>query len=431
MFRLREFIKSNLLLKATSANTFLVLVRMGFSVISQKILAVIVGAEGLAIIGNLKNLVVFLEQLSVLGTTNGLIKYIAEFKDNSKKLHALFSATFVFSMLSTIASFLVLFFFAEPINNYVFGKQNNYVLVIKVLSFIFPFMAVNVILYALLNGLSQYKQYTKITLVSIVLTSVLLVVFTIKWGLMGSLFAIIINPLLQFFNYIFFSRKIVSTYFSFKKVSFSSNLKKDLLSYGGVTLVVVLSVNLTDIIVRNLIENKLNMSAAGYWTAMTSISKTYMQFTAAIFPLYILPKYSQIDRFSEFKVEVKQIYKLLLPLIFLGMFLVFLLRETIVNLLYTREFLEVSDLFLWQLLGDFIKFVAFVLSYQFLAKRRMKFYIFTEVLAVVLFVVISHLLINNFGLKGVVMAHFFRYVIYLVVVVFIFKNYAFGKSNTL
>ena len=53
--KVREFIKDNLLLKVTSTNTLLVFVRMTFSLISQKALAILIGAEGIAQVGNFKN----------------------------------------------------------------------------------------------------------------------------------------------------------------------------------------------------------------------------------------------------------------------------------------------------------------------------------------------------------------------------------------
>ena len=103
------FIKNNLLLKVTSANTLLVLVRMVFSLISQKALAILVGAEGIALVGNLKNVVAFFEQFSILGTSDGLVRYISEYKEDKKKLSQLFSTVFVFSVFASIVSFIILF----------------------------------------------------------------------------------------------------------------------------------------------------------------------------------------------------------------------------------------------------------------------------------------------------------------------------------
>ena len=194
------------------------------------------------------------------------------------------------------------------------------------------------------------------------------------------------------------------------------------------TLVVIFLVNFTDVAVRHLIEDKTSKAEAGYWTAMNSISRVYMQFSAAIFPLYILPVYAKINNSFDFRKEVVKIYKMLLPLLITGMLVVFLLREFIIKTLYTSEFLDMASLFKWQLLGDLIKFVAIVLSYQFIAKKQIGYFIFTEVLSVLMFYGFSVYFIDIYGTDGVVIAHFVRYILFLFVVIFILRrNFIGGK----
>ena len=130
--KIPSFIKNNLLLKVTSANTLLVLVRMLFSLASQKVLAVFIGAEGIAIVGNLKNVLSFFEQFSILGTSNGLVKYISENKDEKKQLKNLFSTVFVFSALASIISFIVLFFWSNALSDAIFGVNQNYSYIFKI-----------------------------------------------------------------------------------------------------------------------------------------------------------------------------------------------------------------------------------------------------------------------------------------------------------
>lgn len=420
-----------MLLKVTSANTILVLVRMCVSLISQKVLAIIIGAEGLALVGNLKNVTSFFEQFSILGTTNGLIKYISEYRDDKKQLNNLFSTTFIFAGLATLASFAILFFCSSTLNEVIFGLDKNYGFVFKILSFIIPFMAINSILYSLLNGLSSYKVYSKLTLLNIIISTILIVALTYSYGVKGSLITLGVMPLIHFFNYIIFFGKSHKSYLRVDCIKLGLGFKNQLLSYSFMTVIVVFFINITDIAIRNLIESKISIVEAGYWTAMTSISKTYMQFLAAIFPLYVLPRYAKINTTFEFRNEVKKIYKMLLPLIILGMVTVFFARTLIVKLLYTIEFLSISSMFKWQLLGDLLKFIAIVISYQFLAKRQIGYFIFTELLSVLLFYVLSVYFINIYGTEGVVIAHFVRYILYCVVVFYILRNNFFGKNRVI
>ena len=419
------------MLKIISTNSLLVLVRMFFSLISQKILAILIGAEGIALVGNLKNVTGFFEQFSVLGTANGLVKYISEYRDDKKQLNYLFSTTFIFTAFATLVSFVVLFFLSTTINDFIFGIESNYAYIFKILSFIIPFMGINAILYSLLNGLSAYKLYSKITLFTIIISTFLIVFFTYNNGIKGSLLAIIIIPLVQFLSFIFFFSNRYMGYIDLKSLSFNLSFKNQLLSYSFMTIIVVFFINITDIAIRNLIENTVSKSDAGYWTAMTSISKTYMQFSAAIFPLYILPRYAKLNNTFEFRNEIKKIYKMMLPLIIIGMFFVFFFRNLIIQVLYTNDFLSVASLFKWQLMGDLVKFVAIVISYQFLAKRQLGYFVFTEILSVLLFYVFSHYFIEIYGTEGIVIAHFVRYILYFMIVLYILRHNFIGENRDL
>ena len=404
---------------------------MLFSLISQKALAIFIGAEGIAIVGNLKNVVGFFEQFSILGTSNGLVKYISENKDDKEQLNNLFSTVFVFSALASIVSFIILFFWSNTLSLVIFGVDENYGYIFKILAFLLPFMGVNGILYALLNGLSAYKLFSKIGLIIVIISTLLIVLLTIEFGLIGSLIAISTIPLLQFLIYIIFSSKTYKTFIDLNFISFKLSFKKQLLSYSLMTLVVVFFSNIIDVAIRHLIEDKTSIAEAGYWTAMNSISRVYMQFSAAIFPLYILPVYAKLTSTIDFRKEVVKIYKMLLPFLISGMLVVFLFREFIIKTLYTSEFLAMSSLFKWQLLGDLIKFVAIVLSYQFIAKKQIGYFIFTEVLSVLMFYGFSVYFIDIYGTDGVVIAHFVRYILFFLVVLFILRHKLIGKSRIL
>lgn len=425
------FIKNNFLLKVASANTMLVLVRMGCSLISQKVLAILIGAEGIALVGNLKNVVSFFEQFSILGTSNGLVKYISENKGDKKQLGNLFSTVFIFSAFASIVSFIVLFFWSDKLSDVIFGVNKGYGYIFKILAFLIPFMGVNGLLYALLNGLSAYKLFSKISLIIVVTSALLIVLLTIKLDLIGSLIAISAIPLLQFLIYVVFSAKTHKSFIDLKALTLNLSFKKQLLSYSLMTLVVIFLVNLTDVAVRHLIEDKTSKAEAGYWTSINSISKVYMQFTSAIFPLYILPVYAKITNSLDFRKEVVKIYKMLLPLLVAGMVVVFIFKEFIIKALYTSDFLEMASLFKWQLLGDLVKFVAIVLSYQFIAKRQIGYFIFTEVLSVLMFYSFSVYFIDIYGTDGVVIAHFVRYVLFFFVVLFILRHNFVGDKRAL
>jgi len=71
---------------------------------------------------------------------------------------------------------------------------------------------------------------------------------------------------------------------------------------------------------------------------------------------------------KDFRAEVFSFYKTIMPIFGLILVVIYFLRSFIVQVLFTKEFLPVADLFFWQLLGDFVKVLSIVIAYQFLAK---------------------------------------------------------------
>ena len=159
---------------------------------------------------------------------------------------------------------------------------------------------------------------------------------------------------------------------------------------------------------------------------MNRISKYYLMFVSSLLTLYILPRLSEIDNAKEFRSEVFNFYKTIIPIFALGLLVIYFLRNYIITIVFSNEFKPVEDLFLWQLLGDFVKVLSIVIAYQFLAKRMFWHYIITEIFSVLILYVSSILFIDIYGVKGATIAHFVTYVMYYGVILLIFSSSLFG-----
>jgi len=428
--KLPKFISNNLILKITSLNSLVVGGRLLISLVVQNLLAQYTGQAGIAKVGQLRNLSSMLMSLTSLGTFNGVVKYVSEYKSDQKNLLKLFSTLYVFSFTASTVLFFILFFGASYFSNKLFFS-NEYIVVFKVIALSVPFISMNRIFTGVINGLSDYKKHAKIEFISYFLGVVLLLFSLYYYSLNGVLVAIALTPIIQFTVLIIIFGKLLKEYIDFKSISFNIPFLKPLLGFTLMSFIGTVLLNYIEIDLRTLILERISVAEAGSWTAMNSISKIYMQFIAIIFPIYILPKYAVIKTSFEFRKEVFQIYKTLIPLVITGMLLVYFSRNILIQVIYTKEFLGMASLFKWQLLGDFVKFVAIVLSYQFLANKQIKYFVVTELLSLFLYYIFGRYFINDFGSEGIVMAYFFRYAIYLVVVFYILRHQFIGKDKAI
>ena len=391
------------------------------SLVVQNFLAQYTGQAGIAKVGQLRNISSMLMSLTSLGTFNGVVKYVSEYKSDQKTLLKLFSTLYVFSFIASIVSFCVLFFWASYFSNKLFFSD-TYVVVFKVIAVAVPFISMNRIFSGVINGISDYKKHTKIEFVSHFLAAILLLASLYFYSIKGVLIAIALTPIIQFTVLLMIFGKLLKDYIDFNSISFKIPFLKQLLGFTLMSFVATVLSNYIEIDLRTLITDKISEAEAGSWTAMNSISKIYMQFLIAIFSLYILPKYAAINTLFEFRTEIKKVYKSLVPLVFIGMLLVFAFRKMLIEFIFTEAFLGMAILFKWQLAGDFIRFIANVMSYYFLAKKQINYFVSTQLIGLSMYYIFSRLYLPSFGTEGVVMALFISNLIYFASVLFILRK---------
>jgi PST family polysaccharide transporter len=405
----------------TSLNAVVVSARLLVSAIIQRVLFDQVGAEGLYKIGQLRSLTQLLTSIASLGVFNGVVKYLAEYKDDKEKLKELFSSTFVFILIGTLISGTFLFFFSDWVSAYLFNSI-SYSYLIKFVAILTPAVAVQRVFNGVVNGLSEYKKFAKIELISYLLAAALLVVCLLNYSIDGALMAIAVAPLIWIIVILFIFFKVLKDTIQFSSLKLKAPLAKSLLAFSLMSFVATVLLNFVQIDIRSMLAEQMTERDAGVWTNITFISQNYMVFSASLFTLYVLPKFSGIYTGLAFKKEVLNIYKTLLPIFAFGMLLVFFGKSIIVNLLYPGLD-EMLPLFKWQLLGDFIRLASLVLAHQFLAKKMVRNFIFSELLSLALFYGFANYFVSSYGVEGVVIAHCLRYVIYFFVVSFLVWRY--------
>ena len=419
--KLPSFFKKNLILKITSLNSLVVGIRLLVSLIVQNLLAQYTGQSGIAKVGQIRNLSNILTSLSSFGVFNGIVKYVSEYKNNEKGLTKLFSTVFVISSIATIFISVIIFIYSKELSSWLFLSEDYY-LVFHILSVIVPFIAMNRIFNAIISGLSAYKVHAKIEVIWYIIASIFLLISLYYYNIEGVLIAIAVTPLVQFLVLTLIFGKTINDYVKFKKLSLQTPLVKVLLGFSLISFVATVCLNFVEINFRTLISEKISENEAGIWTAMSSISKIYMQFLITVFSIYILPKYTSLNFSHEFKNEVKAIYKTLLPIVVLGMLLVFFSKKYLILSIYNESFLSMTILFKWQLLADLVRFIANILSFKFLAKKQIKHFVSTQLIGLTTYLIMGNLLIDLYLVEGLVMALFFSNLIYLIVVLTVLRK---------
>ena len=415
-----------MLFKVAHLNSATIATKIIAGILTSKAIAIFIGVEGMALIGNLRNFLSAIQSFAILGFYNGFVKTVAKFKNDAFELSKTLSTTYYLGFFSTILMSFLCYYNAEFINNFLFTENYNYTYVIEVLALALPFYALNMFCFGIMNGFSNYKMLLIINIIGQILGLAVTLYLIYVDNIDGALVAAVIAPSLLFLITLvgIINRKNLMTQIKISQVSLS--VLKTFAPYAVMALVTAIALPLASIMIRNFIIDELGIKQAGYWEAMNRISDYYLMFVTSIMTLYIIPRFSEIDNKKEFRKEVFDFYKSVMPLFGLGLIIIYFLRPFVVSLVFSEEFQPVEDLFFWQLLGDFVKVLAIVIAYQFLAKKMFAQFIIIEVFLVVMLYLTSIYLIEVFGLEGAVMGHFISYLLHFLVVLLVFSNSLFG-----
>ncbi len=429
MISLIKYINNKVLIKIASLKSAAVFTRIIAGLLTSKVIAVIIGAEGLALIGNLRSFVASAQTFATLGFYKGIVKYVNDFKDDLEQLSKTLSTAYYIGFFSTIIVSFFCYFQAEYINSLIFPTYNNYVYVIKIFSIVLPFYALNMFTFSIMNGFSKYKILIIINIIGQILSLCVALLLIYLEKLDGALISVAISESLIFLITLvgIINRKSLIPLLGVEQVSFS-HLKK-LSSYSGMALFSAVILPLVVLSIRSYIIDTIGYKDAGFWEAMLRISKYYLMMVSSLLGLYIIPRFSEINDIKEFKKEIFSLYKKIVPYFAIGLLVIYALRSFIVWFVFSEEFQPVEDLFMWQLLGDFVKVLSMIIAYQFLAKKMFWHYIITEAFLVVMLYITSIYFIKLYGVEGAVIGHFVSHLMYYGVILLIFGSSLFGVDS--
>ncbi len=414
------------LIKVFSFTGLSTLVKLITSYITVKVVASIIGPSGIALIGQLQNFVSIITTVGAGGINNGVVKYVSEYKDDEDELQKYLRNGFKITFyLSFVVGLLLI------ITSKYLGK---WILLSDEFSYIFVFFGISLLLLSLnnyllsiLNGFKEFKRFVLLNIVTSIIGLIFTVSLVFLYHLKGALIATVSYQSVVLFFTIFFLRK--SPWFHSKILwgKWDWAIVKKYLSYSLMALVSAATLPVSQLIVRGFIIKNYSMDSAGYWEGMNRISALYLMFITTSFSVYYLPRLSEIKEKHLLKQEIFKVYKIITPIIMGSLLFIFIIKDFLITFLFSKEFYPMIEFFLWQLIGDFFKIMSWILAFIMVAKSMIKLYILTEIVFSVLFVILSILFIDYFGVVGVTQAYCLNYFLYFLTMIFIFRKLLFNK----
>lgn len=414
------------LLKVFSLTGLSTIIKLITSYVTVKVVAYIVGPSGIALIGQLQNFVSITTTLGAGGINNGVVKYVSEYKDDKVAIKGIIGNGFRITMLCSIVTGVILILFSYPLSKTILLDYELYYIFIF-LGVSLVLLSINNFLISILNGFKEFKKYVIIN----VITSIVGLIFTIAlvyfFDLRGALVAYVTYQSFVLFITIYLLKESEWYTKAYLLYNWDKTIIKKFLSYSLMALVTASTAPVAQLLIRGHLIKEFSITSAGYWEAMNRISGLFLLFFTSSLSVYYLPKLSETKNLRLLKREVLKAYKILIPIIFCSLFLMFLLKDIIITVLFTKDFYPIKNFFLWQLMGDFFKTASWILAFLMVAKSKTVMFIITEVLFAVSLVIISYYLVSINGVIGAIQAYFVNYLLYFITMVLYFRKLLFSN----
>lgn len=414
------------LIKTSILSAISTVIRIITGFIIVKVVSVYIGPSGLALVGQMQNFTGMISNIASAGVHSGVVKYTAEYRDNENIKQKVWSSALKISTILILPIAISIILFSNYIS-LILLKTNEYKFVFDLFAITLFFFVMNGLLTSILNGEGEIKKLTILNIASSLFGLLITLILVRKLNLYGALISSIVAQSIVFFITLMFVIKSKWFKLSMFFGKIDREYRNKLLKYSIMTLVSATMVPLSQIYLRNYIGVNIGWDAAGYWQGISRISDTYLMLITTTLSIYYLPKLSSIQDKTELRKEIIYGYKIIMPIVIAMAGSIYILRDFIIKLIFTKDFLPMKELFLYQLIGDVIKIASWLLGYIMVAKAMTKLFVISEVIFVFSFVGLGVLFIKIFGLVGISIAFMVNYLLYLFFLYFILRGYLSGR----
>ena len=399
---------------ATSLFGGVQVINMLCSLIRNKLIALLLGAEGVGLIGLYNSAIEMVSSLTTFGLRQSSVRDVAV--ANKKGKEALKQISGVVRKLSLVLGLLgaIIFIGSAPLlSRITFGTESNlWGFVILSAALLFNSLASGE--QAILQGSEKLKIFAKSTVYGSIfslLVSIPLYYYLRMYGIVPSLLAA------SFFTFIFNYNATKKLKQQSQKVTIRTAIKEGspMLKLGIYMTIGGFMTTLLNYILIAWLNRYASIEEVGYYQAGFTVVTRYVGLIFVAMSTEYYPRLASVQHDREqmsTQVSRQMETSLLMLMPIISLFL--LLQNWIIPLLYSDEFTTITSYTTWAMPGVMFKAVSWALGFILLAKGEGKLFLITELISDVTSILINIMLYKYIGLEGLGIAYTINFIIYTV-----------------
>jgi PST family polysaccharide transporter len=397
-------------------------VKFAVGFVGIKVTAVYLGPSGMALVGQFNNFLSMSTNATIGGVQTGLAKMTAQAGPDDHARHAAVwpTALRVGGALALVTALLM------ALSCYWLSARllldQRYWPVFLLGSVALLAAALNGILNGILNGMKRMHALAlgiiASSLLSLLLTVPMVYTFGVWGGLVGGALVLVLTAAVS----AYFLRREVAGAWATMRHGYDRGVARELFKFYPMVLANAFSSQFTLIAVRSLIAAGMGTAAAGIWQASTRISDMYTAIIVSALSLYLMPHLSSIKEARAFRREIFGVSLKVAGATALIAVVLYLLRDLVILLLFTRQFQPMRDLFQYQLVGDVLMVACWPLRMGLTVKLKVRQYLAVESMNALAFIGGTWLLLPRLGLAGAPVAYLSGYLLSLLALMFLYRR---------
>jgi PST family polysaccharide transporter len=413
----------NELIKAFFKTGFGSILTMAFTIVSTKILAVMLGPQWTGLSGLLAQIITTAAGIATLSGASAIIQGAAARKAGEREGY-LATVLWVLLILNGVVSGVILGLAPFIARTTIGADDATTVMLVRLL--VLPMIASNLVTF-LTSMLNAYRGIGRLAIVQIAggIVSAGLA-YPVALGVRAGNPALIILPnilaplamLILTAGFLARAGWLQAVARAFRQ-GMQRRHARHFLVFSSVTLVTGLVLTGSQLIVRTLITRNFGLEGVGIFNAAWTISMTYVTLVVTALSTYYLPSLSQLDDTAARAQLMQQVLRLvivILPPLIAG---VILFKPLVIRLLFAESYAPALNTMRWMMIGDYFKVTSWVLAMPMLARADMKAFFWSEIVTFLSFLLFSAIMVVRFRwMEGVGLGFMLMYIGYLIYTLF-------------
>lgn len=178
---------------------------------------------------------------------------------------------------------------------------------------------------------------------------------------------------------------------------FERSLAQYFFKFAGVTFITGLAVSGIQLLIRAMIVADFGLAGVGIFNAAWTMSMTYVTLVVTALTTYYLPTLSATHDVAERTLLMQRVFRFVTVTITPLIIGVMLFKPLVIRLLFAPEYLPATKIMHWMLIGDYFKVTSWVFAMPMLAYADLKTFFWTELTIYASFLALSMISLKYFN----------------------------------